>query len=115
MATTKSSNPPAVRMNKQATAAVLPEDVLELARDAVTEVHGLALAALIIDNEEAGQPGLELSAAIRHMLRRITVVSDEVLYPLIQTGDEGAYDADDFERMKKIMGKEEFGTEARHG
>jgi hypothetical protein len=85
----------------------LPENVRELASAALMEAHGLARAALIVHETPGDNLSLELAAAVRHMLRRIAVLADSVLFPLIDTAVEHSYTADDFESMKELMGLEE--------
>jgi hypothetical protein len=94
-------------MSKQQLPGQLPEDVRELAVKALTQVDGLSQAALVL-YEQAGDSHLsvELTAAARHMMRRISELSDSVIYPLLNTGvHEGVYGAEDFERMKELVGE----------
>jgi uncharacterized membrane protein len=95
--------------------ATLPEEVRELAMAAAVEVGGLARAALLLqDAADSGRgDSVELGAALRHVLRRIGDLSDGVLFPLINTGVDRSYDADDFALMQRTMGVEP--QEASHG
>lgn len=94
-------------------AGILPEEVRELATAAAVEAGGLARAALLLQDEieAGGGHSAELGAAVRHILRRISELSDGVLFPLINTGIDRSYDADDFALMQQTMGRKE----ADHG
>jgi hypothetical protein len=96
-------------------AATLPEEVRELAQAAAVEAGGLARAALLLqDAADSGRgDSVELGAALRHMLRRIRDLTDLVLFPLVNTGVDRSYDADDFAEMQRMMDVEQ--QEASHG
>lgn len=116
---TPRSGDPAQAGHQEATARAkkigvtgLPAGARELAVDALAQVEGLATAALLA-HQHGGDSGLcvELSAAVRHMLQRISELTDGVLSPLLHTGDDLAYNANDFENMKKVV----YGPEVQHG
>lgn len=90
-------------MVKQQRTPALPEGALRIAVMAVTEISGLAQAALLVQEQADNASSTELTAATRHILRRIDELSDNVVFPILHTGTD-AYNEDDLRGMEKLVG-----------